>query len=87
MHRSWGAAEGVSPSAGSGRGCPGDEGTTPRTVHASKTTHRLMGANLTKQSRVSRVTLRLVYFLGYHYSKILKKKYLIFMNLPLLKLS
>lgn len=47
----WGTAGGFSPSAPSGRGCPENEGTPP-VAHASKT-HRLMGASLTKQSRVS----------------------------------
>lgn len=47
----WGTAGGSSPSVPSGRGCPENEGTSP-VARASKT-HRLMGASLTKQSRVS----------------------------------
>lgn len=53
VHR-WGTAGGVNPSAPSGRGeCPGGEGTPRRNVLDATKNCRLMGANLTKQSRVS----------------------------------
>ncbi|XP_076224152.1 uncharacterized protein LOC116430874 isoform X5 [Nomia melanderi] len=51
VHR-WGTAGGVNPSAPSGRGeCPGGEGTPRRNVLDATKNCRLMGANLTKQSR------------------------------------
>lgn len=53
VHR-WGTAGGVNPSAPSGRECPGGEGTPRRNVLDATKNRRLMGANLTKQSRVSR---------------------------------
>lgn len=53
VHR-WGTAGGVNPSAPSGRECPGGEGTPSRSVLDATKNRRLMGANLTKQSRVSR---------------------------------
>lgn len=52
VHR-WGTAGGVNPSAPSGRECPGGEGTPRRNVLDATKNRRLMGANLTKQSRVS----------------------------------
>lgn len=53
VHR-WGTAGGVNPSAPSARGeCPDGEGTPPRNVLDATKNRRLMGANLTKQSRVS----------------------------------
>jgi len=57
VHPTWGTgARGVGPSAPSGRGgCPVDDDVPGRKVVVSATTrnHRPMGANLTKQSRVS----------------------------------
>lgn len=57
VHPSWGTgARGVGPSAASGRGgCPAADGVPGRNVAVGATTrNRLpMGANLTKQSRVS----------------------------------
>lgn len=52
VHR-WGTAGGVNPSAPSERECPGGEGTPRRSVLDATKNRRLMGANLTKQSRVS----------------------------------
>ena len=53
VHR-WGTTGGVNPSAPSERECPGGEGTPRRNVLDATKNRRLMGANLTKQSRVSR---------------------------------
>ncbi|OAD57771.1 hypothetical protein WN48_01466 [Eufriesea mexicana] len=53
VHR-WGTAGGVNPSAPSGRECPGGEGTPRRNVLDATKNRRLMGANLTKQSRRDR---------------------------------
>ncbi|KAK1128902.1 hypothetical protein K0M31_020040 [Melipona bicolor] len=50
VHR-WGTTGGVNPSAPSERECPGGEGTPRRNVLDATKNRRLMGANLTKQSR------------------------------------
>jgi len=55
VHPTWGTgARGVGPSAPSGRGgCPVDDDVPGRKVVVTTRNHRPMGANLTKQSRVS----------------------------------